>query len=63
MLKFNWDADWSAAQAIARLCIDPEVYGKAGSNLAQRIEPVLQSALDGVMGRLNEDRSHHAQCV
>ncbi|MDN5503751.1 MAG: hypothetical protein L0H10_08005 [Comamonas sp.] len=56
MLKFNWETDWSAAQAIARLCIDPAIYRKPGSHLAQRVEQVLGSALDGATARLNEDQ-------
>ncbi|CAB5681611.1 hypothetical protein [Comamonas aquatica] len=56
MLKFNWETDWSAAQAIARLCIDPATYRKPGSHLAQRVEQVLGSALDGATARLNEDQ-------
>lgn len=56
MLKFNWESDWSAAQAIARLCIDPATYRKSENHLAKRIESVLESALDGAMARLNEDR-------
>lgn len=56
MLEFNWETDWSAAQAIARLCIDPAAYRKPGSHLAQRVEQVLESALDGATARLDEDQ-------
>lgn len=56
MLEFNWETNWSAAQAIARLCIDPAAYRKPGSHLAQRVEQVLESALDGATARLDEDQ-------
>lgn len=56
MLEFNWETDWSAAQAIARLCIAPTTYQKPGSNLAQRVEQVIELALTGATARLDEDQ-------
>lgn len=51
----SWKQDWTAAQAIAMLCLERSVYKNSARNLPTRIVTVLTDAMAGRLARLNAD--------